>query len=88
VPYDNAEQGREPRSPYGSKQVPRLLGQLVVRVILLAAILFGILGAFHAWGHGSLRAWSQWALGVGILGSFALSCGPRIRSAWNRSRRS
>ena len=85
---DDAQQGREPPSRYGSDQVPRLVGQLLVRVILLAAIVFGILGAFHVWGHGTLHSWSQGALAVGILGSFALSYGPQIRRAWNRSRRS
>jgi len=84
---DDAAQERDERSPEAPPRVPRLLGQLIVRMILLAAIVFGILGALHVWGHGTLRTWSQEALAIGILGSFVLSYGPQIRRAWNSSRR-
>ena len=87
MPHENTEPGRDERSSDARNQVPRLLGQLAVRVILLAAIVFGVLGALSVWGHGTLRTYSLEALAVGIVGSFALSYGPQIRRVWNASRR-
>jgi len=82
----DAEPGREACPVDEPRPAARLVGRSVVRLILLAAIVFGILGVFDVWGHGTLQSWSQIALAAGCVGSFAVSYGPQVRRAWNAQR--